>query len=57
MFYVEQPFFSESRAVYEKRWKKYGTARRVTDHNIMKHMRFARWVSKATHARTHAQNM
>jgi len=29
--------FSESRAVYEIMWEKYGTARHVTDDNIIRH--------------------
>jgi hypothetical protein len=29
-------------------WKKYGRARRATDDNIIRRMRFARWVTKAT---------
>jgi hypothetical protein len=29
-------------------WKKYGTARQATDDNIIRRMRFACWVTKAT---------
>jgi hypothetical protein len=40
--------FFENRSVYEIMWKKYGTARQATDDNIIRRMRFARWVTKAT---------
>jgi hypothetical protein len=41
-------FFFENRAVYEKMWKKYGRARQVTDDNIIRRMRFACRITKAT---------
>jgi hypothetical protein len=34
-------------------WKKYGTARQATDDNIIRRMRFACWIAKATD--THSQ--
>jgi hypothetical protein len=39
---------SESSAVYEIIWKKYGRARQATDGNIIWRMRIAYWISKAT---------
>jgi hypothetical protein len=41
-------FYSRNRAVYEIMWKKYGTARQATDDNIIRRMRFACWIIKAT---------
>jgi hypothetical protein len=41
-------FSPENRAVYEIMWKKYGTARQATDDNIVRRMRFACWITKAT---------
>jgi hypothetical protein len=41
--------------------EKYGTARQTTDDNIIRRMRFACWITKATdthtHTHTHTQNM
>jgi hypothetical protein len=31
----------------------YGTARQPTDDNLIQRMRFARWITKATHTHTH----
>jgi hypothetical protein len=39
--------FPENRAVYEIMWKN-GTARQATDDNIIRRMRFACWITKAT---------
>jgi hypothetical protein len=36
------------RAVYEIMWKKYRTAGQATDDIIIRRMRFARWILKAT---------
>jgi hypothetical protein len=41
-------FFSENRAVYEIMRKKYGTAGQATDDNIIRRMRFACSITKAT---------
>jgi hypothetical protein len=43
----------ENRTVYEIMWKKYGKARQATDDNIIRRMRFACSVTKATH--THSE--
>jgi hypothetical protein len=40
--------FPENSAVYEIMWKKYGRARQATDDNIIRRMRFACWITKAT---------
>jgi hypothetical protein len=42
--------FSENRAVYVE---KYGRARQATDDNIIRRMRFACWITKATN--THSE--
>ena len=47
-------YFSETRAVYEMIWK-YGEARHATYDSIIRRMRFACWITKATHTnRIHA---
>jgi hypothetical protein len=38
----------ENRAVYEIMWQKYGTARQAADDDIIRRMRFACWITKAT---------
>jgi hypothetical protein len=43
--------FSKNRVVYEMMWKKYGTARQATEDNIIRRMRFACWITKATDRR------
>ena len=40
----------EYRAVYEIMWKKCGTARQATDHNVVRRVRFACRITKATNA-------
>jgi hypothetical protein len=40
--------FSESCAIYEIMWKKYGTARQVTNGTVIRRMRFEWWLPKAT---------
>ena len=45
-------FFSENRAVCELIWGKRGRVRGVTDDNIIRRMRFVRWVPKATNTRS-----
>ena len=49
IFYVKQPFFffKENRTVYEM-MQKYSAARVATDENIIRPMRFACWITKAT---------
>jgi hypothetical protein len=47
-FYIQQPF-PENHAVYEIMWKKYGAATETTFDNIIRTMRFAYWIAKATH--------
>ena len=46
--------FSESRAIYEIMWKKYGRAGEATDDcvHLIQRMRFAFWLSKATDTRS-----
>jgi hypothetical protein len=46
-------FFSENRAVYEINVKKYVRTRQATEGNMIRRMRFARWVTKATDTHTH----
>jgi hypothetical protein len=41
----------ENCAVYEIMWKKYGTAGQATDGNIIRRMRVACWITKATDTR------
>jgi hypothetical protein len=41
-------FSPENRAVYKLIWKKYSRAGQATDDNIIRRMRFACWVTKAT---------
>jgi len=38
----------ENRAVYEKMWEKFGMAGQVKDDNIIRRMRIARCIPKAT---------
>jgi hypothetical protein len=45
-FYVQMRF-SESRAIYEIMWKKYGVARQATGGNTMWRTRVACWINKA----------
>jgi len=45
--------FFEIRAVYKIMWKKYGRARQATDGNILRYMRTACWILKATN--THSE--
>ena len=40
--------FSENRAIYEKIWKKYGSAWQATDDNMIRRMRTASCKPKAT---------
>jgi len=40
-------------AVYELMWKKHGTVRQATDHNIIRRMRFICWLR----LQIHSQNM
>jgi hypothetical protein len=40
--------FPENRAIYEIMWEKYGRARQATDDNMIRRMRFACWITKAT---------
>jgi hypothetical protein len=40
--------FPENRAVYGIMWKKYGRAGQATGDNIIRRMRFACWIAKAT---------
>jgi hypothetical protein len=40
--------FYENGALCEAMWKKQGTARQATDHNIIWRMRFACWITEAT---------
>ena len=47
-FLMFSKVFSENRAVYEITWKKYGTVRQSTDGNIIRRMRTACWITKAT---------
>ena len=47
--------FSLKCAVYETVWEKNDGARRATHDNIVRHMRFACWITKATHAHTHTR--
>jgi hypothetical protein len=37
-----------NRAVYEIMWEKCGTAGQTTDDSVIRRMRFARWITKAT---------
>ena len=41
-------FFSENRVVYEIMWKKCGTVRQATDGSIIRRVRVAYWIPKAT---------
>jgi hypothetical protein len=41
-------FFFENRALYEMMWKKHGRAGQLTNDNIIRKMRFACWITKAT---------
>jgi hypothetical protein len=43
----------ENLAVYETMWKKHGRARQAIDDNIIRRMRFACWITKATN--THSE--
>jgi hypothetical protein len=40
--------FSENRAVYEIMWNNYGRTRQATGHSIMRRMRLACRITKAT---------
>ena len=40
--------FPENLAVYEITWKEYASARQATDDNIIRRMRIAPWIAKAT---------
>jgi hypothetical protein len=44
---------SENGAVYEIMWKKYGRARQATNDDVVRNMRFAWWINKATGTHTH----
>ena len=46
-------FFSENLAVFEVLWKKYGTARRATHHDIIRRMSFECCITKAIN--THSE--
>jgi hypothetical protein len=48
-------FFPKNRAVYEIMWAKYGTARQVTDDNIIRRMRKIQFAFRKTKARTKTQ--
>jgi hypothetical protein len=43
----------ENRAVYEIMWKKYGRDGQATNDNVVRNMRFAWWINKATGMGTH----
>jgi hypothetical protein len=47
-FYVQSFFFSENRAVYEIMWRNTVQPDRATDVSIIRRMRFACWITKAT---------
>jgi len=51
---ISVKFFFQKFAIYEMIWK-YGRARQATDVNVIGHVGFACWMTKATH--THTQNM
>jgi hypothetical protein len=51
--FIFNSFFSKNRVVYETMWKKYRIARQATDGNIIRRMRFACWITKATN--THSE--
>jgi len=44
--------FSENRAIYENNVEKCGTAEQATDENIIRRIRFACWITKATDKHT-----
>jgi hypothetical protein len=50
-FMFKRGLFPENFAIYEKMWKKCGTARQVTDDDIIRCMRFACWIAKAADTR------
>ena len=54
-FYVQCIFFQKSCRLWDN-VEKYGKSGQTID-NIMRHMHFACWITKATHAETHTQNM
>ena len=41
-------FFFETRSFCEIMWKKYVRARQATDDNVIRHMEFVCWMTKAT---------
>jgi hypothetical protein len=47
-YFIFNNFFSENRAVYEKMWKKHGTAGLATVDNIIRRICFACWITKTT---------
>jgi hypothetical protein len=47
-FVFKNYFFLKNRTFYEIIWGKYGTDSQITDNNILRRMRVARWLTKAT---------
>ena len=47
-FWCSVTFFPLFRKTYGVMWRKYGTARQVTDNNTTRRTRFGRWITKAT---------
>ena len=52
-FVLKNIFFLEISYRLRDNVEKYGTARRCTDFNTIQRMRFACWITKATHMYTH----
>ena len=46
LFIFNQPPLPQNVAVYEIKWKKYGTAGQATDDNIIRRMRVVYWINK-----------
>ena len=44
-------FFFENRTVYERMWKKYHRAGQATEGNVIRHKRFACWITLVTNTR------
>ena len=47
-YFMSSKFLTENRAVYEMMWEICFRARRATDGSIIRRMRIACWVTKAT---------
>jgi hypothetical protein len=54
-YFIFNNFFPENRAVYVTMWKNMVRVRQDTDDNIIRRMRFAWWITKATHTHTHSE--